>query len=148
MPLYSPLNNRETKPGLSIRSKPLMIPRLLRPDQIQGRGPPGKQSPCRRAAGPSPSTNAPGVSAPWPVLGDVAGVQRQRSASLRSPRRGTVSKGVNPGRRDRGPTLTHVHAHAPSAHLAGALLPRARGPPSSHPAAADRYRASRGTAGP
>lgn len=52
MPLYSSLNNRETKPGLSTRSKPLMIPRLLRSDQIQGRGPPGKQSPCRWAAGP------------------------------------------------------------------------------------------------
>lgn len=52
MPLYSSLNNRETKPGLSTRSKPLMIPRLLRSDQIQGRGPPGKQSRCRWAAGP------------------------------------------------------------------------------------------------
>lgn len=133
MPLYSPLNNSETKPGLSIRSKPLMIPRLWRPDQIQGRGPPGKKSPCRWAAGPSPSTNAPGVSAPWPVLRDAAGVQRQRSASLGSPRRGTVSKGVNPGRRDRGPTVTHVHAHAPSAHLAGALLPRAWGPRARTP---------------
>lgn len=52
MPLYSSLSNRETKPGLSTGSKPLMIPRLLRSDQIQGRGPPGKQSPCRWAAGP------------------------------------------------------------------------------------------------
>lgn len=133
MPLYSPLNNRETKPGLSTRSKPLMIPpRLLRPDQIQGRGSPGKQSPRRWVAGPSPSTNAPGVSAPG--LSSGTWLECSDSAPLLSgaPGAGPFPKGGIPDAGAAAP-LTHVHAHAPGAHLAGALLLRAWGPRAPTP---------------
>lgn len=74
-------------------------------------------------------------------------MQRQRSASLRSPRRGTVSKGGNPGRRGCGPTNPRARTRARRAPGRRPPAP-CLGPPSSHPPAADRYRASRGAAGP
>lgn len=150
MPLYNPLNNRETKPGLCTGSKSPVISQHSRLDPIQGRGPPGKQSPAGGRQAPGQAQTLPGN--PWTQARprDVAAVQRRRSAPPGSPRRGNASNRENPGTPGPRPhTDPRARTRAPRAPGRRPPAPRPREPRSSHPAAAaDRYRASRNAAGP